>query len=127
MEDELISFETAKLAKEKGFREDTIDWWAHRDTHWIEEYPESYDFGLSDHNEYPYKLSRPTQSLLQRWLREEHELFVLAHFGMQHGGWSAAYCKKGWTNYERLSPLVETYEDALEMALKEALNLITHE
>ena len=41
MKDQLVKFETAKLAKEKGF-------------------------------EGPHLVLLPTQSLLQRWIREKH-------------------------------------------------------
>lgn len=71
MEDQLISFETAKLAKEKGFEEKTKTW---------------YNFsGLSvsgEQSQYPSNdkrfpsYSRPTQSLLQRWLREKHRIDI---------------------------------------------------
>jgi hypothetical protein len=77
MTDKLISYQTAKLAKEKGF-----DWTS------------DYAFGTFDglyerrvlrckHEMHPSrwkndteKISAPTQSLLQRWVWETHSIWV---------------------------------------------------
>ena len=67
MEEQLISFETAKLAKEKGF------------TYAYEFYDKEgniVDFGIvggwTDCHDENY--AAPTQSLLQKWLREKHDI-----------------------------------------------------
>ena len=58
MTDTLVSFAAAILAKEKGFNEPC----SHR-----------YNVGAtSELND----LLAPTQSLLQRWLREKHNIFA---------------------------------------------------
>lgn len=73
MKDELITFETAKLAKEKGFNNGS-----------------GYGYGISRKPEIPHygnvfknsdsnnsvNFEAPTQSLLQRWLREVHNIFI---------------------------------------------------
>lgn len=73
MQDELISFETAKLAKEKGF-----DWPV--DEFYMAETGEFFEGGdfieKVNHNEFPDVVSAPTQSLLQRWLREKLKIIV---------------------------------------------------
>ena len=79
MEDTLISFETAKLAKDKGFKKvycnayylengQIIKNTIHRNLH------------LEFKNEY----SAPTQSLLQRWLREVHDIPKSHHYFEYH-------------------------------------------
>lgn len=107
MEDQLISFETAKLAKEKG---------------------------------YLYEMS--TQSLLQKWLREEHKLEVLVSFSPDwkwndedeclcvNMGYRVDWGFVGvYKKYEKESYPLErygfkSYEEALEIGLQEALKLI---
>lgn len=77
MEDQLISFETAKLAKEVGFTEYTLNYFRM----WYGEVQEREQSGIShslrnkvieyhlmEQEEY---FQRPTQSLLQKWLREK--------------------------------------------------------
>ena len=152
MED-LISIKTAKLAQEKGFNIPTLFF-----------YFKSYNAGLEyilvnelqsqfgkiiqseNHNNASWILSRvsaPTQSLLQKWLREVHNCFIdiLPH----RDGDSK---NKQWKNKEDVFWTVEvdyygknfeieltddsdftqhfnkTYEEALEIGLYQALKLI---
>lgn len=72
MEEQLISFETAKLAKEKGFNEIC-------DGHFEENGGAYNSYGAEFRpnkviNEVLY--ARPTQALLQKWLREVHNCFI---------------------------------------------------
>ena len=120
MKEELISFETAKLANEKGF-----DWECQNAISEIDNEIYHANYGVVNWNERPTKndalISSPTQSLLQRWLREEHNLEVFAKseyrntikIGFYHGG---------DLDYSR--PIYKTYEEALERGLQEALKLI---
>jgi len=118
MEEQKISFETAKLAKEKGF----------------------YDFGFgyaydvngnqvnstTKHAIYP----KVTQSLLQKWLRDEHNL----HIGIRLGHdtekiWYDYSVKKigfSLTHDELASSPegIDTYEETLEIGLQKGLELI---
>jgi len=76
MKDELVTFETAKLAKEKGFDiEVYFTWLIHHTGETLWDDFEECQFGKieekDNHNSYLYRYSAPTQSLLQRWLREE--------------------------------------------------------
>jgi hypothetical protein len=73
MKEELITFETAKLAKEKGFDLEVRDYY----------HP---NYGLTDISDELCNMngsnwakgyySAPTQSLLQKWLREEHNVDI---------------------------------------------------
>jgi hypothetical protein len=123
MGEELISFNTAKLAKEKGFDISGNDFY--------------YDLGNNNelsvgyYSSYAYSqrklnltLLAPNQSLLQKWLREKHKLHV------------AVYpIKDKWDGDVRIltgkinnSPVdffgYDSYEEALEVGLYEALKLI---
>ena len=86
MEDTLIKFETAKLAKEKGFFQETnrleIPYY---------NYKGEFKGDVSDWRIRKYIrgentsdiefVSAPTQSLLAKWLREQHNIYVTSQIG----------------------------------------------
>lgn len=155
MKEQLISLETATLAKEKQFQEytsyfytkenglcsidtdgeilniynddltfkDSIwdcngDFWYNEieDEEWI--YAQSYE---------PIKYPAPTQSLLQKWLREKHKIILIIGYQYEYDSTPYSY----WIYKEEQSlPInqwvddLETYEEALEKGLQEALKLI---
>jgi len=109
MKDELIKFETAKLAKERGFTEG-CGWLLHKDNDGS--YTNCDDLGYN----------QPTQSLLQRWLREVHNIDIFLFKG-KNGYYTQAYQLD--LNTENLN--FSTYEEALEVGLFEALKLINNE
>lgn len=154
MKERVISFETAKLAKEKGFPfEDNynLSWYNKTgDLNWVS-FPgdESlYDYFYetvflkngelyNGYNETPdnpivrYEgdlYLAPTQSILQKWLREVHDIHadVIKKKGLgfdaivrdmnKDGDFSIAYQK---------SDHLWEYEEALEHILKESLKLIS--
>ena len=124
--EEICTYEVCKLAKEKGFREkcivhyydDTKDWYRSSN-------PQCYNFGGNTSD-------APTQSLLQRWLREEKGVVFgispMQEMDCDYLGWCATIYKVDENGYglswqEEL--YYNTYELALENALKYALeNLI---
>lgn len=135
MKDELISFETAKLAKEKGFDIQVLDFWTKGKKPYISQGLEymSECYTKSNWNNgqgsYPthakdVECSAPTQSLLQRWLREVHNIEVISFRSGE--GYSTEYdyseifkiCKSS------LYVKYKTYEQALEVGLQEALKLL---
>lgn len=82
MKEQLISYETAKLAKEAGFPADEIFYvYSENGTYKLPS-GRSGDYyeGYCEHGtlyelcevEDPSPIPAPTQSLLQKWLREEH-------------------------------------------------------
>jgi hypothetical protein len=131
MKEQLISFETAKLAKEKGFDWQTRDGY-HSDLQ-DNDFWEDWDLYLSDH--YNKRLisqgvySAPTQSLLQKWLREVHEIHININTfyfeDLEKYGYEVEDIihKDGWMV---LSNTAGTYEEALEFGLQEALKLISY-
>jgi hypothetical protein len=99
MTEELIILETAKLAKEKGFT-------------WFHALLPSLIF------EDKY---RTTQSLLQKWLREKHDIEIYVRSSVD------LYNKKYWTTFLPngcLENKNNTYEEALEFGLQKGLKLI---
>lgn len=73
MEETLVTFETALLAKEKGFS------WATTYEYGKDECFYSRDYIPHDYN-IRGLISAPTQSLLQKWLREVHKINVESYY-----------------------------------------------
>jgi len=120
MDENLINIKTAELAKEKGFSGDCGNYRPNGE----------YTFGNSD-NFYP----APTQGLLQKWLREIHNLNIFMSFKPNIKKWdymvydmnmNAIEYIQFANGYRRIYPdrRFDTYEIALESGLVEALNLI---
>jgi len=145
MEEKLISFETAKLAKEKEFGYDfggthyTPSFYCEGDN--IITLSES-EMQQEDACRCDYYLL-PTQSLLQQWLREEHNIMVSVITAYSGGFISEKLVKSFkpsieiinvigkniFTNdlkyemFHGLEPM--SYDEALELGLLEGLKLIT--
>ena len=147
MQDQLVSFKVAKLAKEKGFGIDFVG----------TEYVPAFYCKKSDVNNFQETeiqiedgfmkdfYLRPTQSLLQKWLRDKHKLEVCVSFSPDwewndkdeclctNMGYRVDWGFVGvWKKYEIESYPLErhgfkTYEQALEEGLYEALTLIKNE
>lgn len=125
MEDTLITFETAKLAKEKGFPQEPnrrkVPYYNYKGefngdvTDFLRKYLREED--TSDVE----SVSAPTQSLLSKWLREEHNIHLIAYKNINIDGYDWCYITTdGITNINSY----KTYEEALEAGLQEALRLI---
>lgn len=124
MRDQLISFEVAKLAKEKGFNIHCEFRFNRYKNNKLEPSP-----GLKVKTD-TTQIYAPTQSLLQKWLRESHNI----HINCIYSTMQSIINKYGtgmyfWGIHEapQLDQKVEcfnNYEEALEVALFEALKLI---
>lgn len=136
MEDQLITFETAALAKNKSFNNGSYTIFNHQQIDSIEDF-KTFNKG----NGYSYKentnVERPTQTLLQKWLREVHNIHVQPFY---HSNTISTreikpeleivqvFAKDGITK-SILPPSLKgeefnTYEEALESGLQAALKLI---
>lgn len=142
MTEELVTFETAKLAREKGFDEVCRDVWHNWNGEWLT----SKDlFAPNPHNFLPFEVKkiyeelthykptknstlppniivRPTQDLLERWLREMHGIYPSVSPGLEMDSFNAVVCKV--KEMAVISVRHETYELAREAALLHALNLL---
>jgi hypothetical protein len=130
MKEELIVFETAKLAKEKGFDWDCESYYKPN----TKELPSNLNGKRSWNHVVPAKeyYSAPTQSLLQKWLREKHNIHIPVNWVYKKSydtdvDWHYNVKGIGLTS-NNLIDLDETkfntYEKALEVGLLEALKLI---
>lgn len=140
MQEELVSFQVAKLAKEKGFNIECLHFYAK---------PKSKMFGLDEHNR-SYSITNkskslytigehaalhiesvyfaPTQSLLQKFIRETRGVHIEIHRNASGYYWSM--CKAdggtdlGWSELSgpNASGVWNEFEDALENALQVQLS-----
>ena len=125
MEDTRITFETAKLAKEKRFHQEPnrrkVPYYNYKGefngdvTDFLRKYLRDED--TSDVE----SVSAPTQSLLAKWLREEHNIHLIAYKNINIDGYDWCFITTdGITNINSY----KTYEEAYEVGLQEALKLI---
>jgi len=142
MKDELVTFETAKLLKEKKFNlGGQFSYTEYLKTHKSDnpsfrmkkgevELDSSFYFinnhpacDISNKNYIIY--AAPTQSLVQRWLREIHNILVFVNyrsFGVKEcDGW---YYHIGKSVDHYSSDQFKTYEEAMEVGLIEVLKQI---
>lgn len=142
MRDEIIKFETAVLAKEKGLqfgcKKSYCEYHSSYEYDGDKTHPESYEKGdvrldnfftvnnyknLDLSNEHFTIYEAPTQSLLQRWLREVHNIHTAILPKILPSNEIKYYCFKGKMKKD-FEDLYDTYEEALETGLYEALELI---
>lgn len=133
MKEQLVSFETAKLAKERGWMVDKYSN-VHFTHHYYIDEPNNYYDSTKNRGElcegtgmisvYSARCDAPTQSLLQKWLREIYNIHI----------WILRINKNGYYQFEYSNQEVmgsgqawKTYEEALEKGLQEALKLIKND
>lgn len=143
MKESLVTFKTAKLAKEKGFNNISNILYFYTK-------PKSKMFGIDEKGRYypikntPKKLYKigehatlnienviesPTQSLLQKWLREEKNIIVYQTFVL-YPSFSWKYNILHRENDKLLYAIILggsqnlSFEESLEEGLEKALNLL---
>jgi hypothetical protein len=129
MEDQLITFDTAKLAKDKGF-----DWKVLNCYNENEEIGDNEDNFFFNYNIGPTikgsntnLYSIPTQSLLQKWLRKQHNILIEITGNNFNSKLSIkVYFQNQIATKPSIatSPIYDEYEEALEEGLIKALKLI---
>lgn len=127
MKDQVITFEVAKLAKNKGLPQGKSRLGKYNMIGEIIKPAAGYGGGVPMHEEEIF--AAPTQSLLQKWLREEHKVHIELIWDVDIKiYWFASISKIGdvsknnCTDMKRKSTY--NYEDALEVGLEYALALI---
>ena len=155
MEEQLITLETAKLAKEKGFKE--MCFAAFHKNNRNDGYFESGIISQSEYFRFPnmsngdkiavlqkdyiHTILRPTQSFLAKWLREKYDIqinitrmppeAIKSSFNKgnkrikKYNMW--VWSLNGNPRIENPSLFFDNYEEALEIGLQKALNLINYE
>jgi len=125
MNEQLISFETAKLAKENGF-DGTGCTHCYDPHNPIESQTWSDNIGCSTEERLARLIDAPSQSLLQKWLREEHNIHVIPRL-LGVVGWNFTMIGLGGRTISLRASYQskkDTYEEALEAGLQEALKIL---
>ena len=139
MTEEIVKYETAKLARKKGFKI-LVD-----DAYFMANDNGEITLGLSNYDEPIYgEIKAPTQSLLQKWLREIHNIDVdvvrdsEVHYQdeirwiVKASNWNDIRVKDfpiAQLKFPNTSHHTDfkSYEEALEKGLIEGLNFIDDE
>ena len=124
--EDYVSYETAKLLKEKGFDENCFRSYVKDKLTVSQGFNNSYYTTMYSDARYR-PMSAPTIQMVMKWLREEHDLhidiFVTYKDGIPHYQWSVDNLKTQDTISE--TPCCNTYEEAVEATIKYCLkNLI---
>ena len=126
MKEQLISFETAKLAKEKGF-----DWPCNLHYSCKTKELNSSKQELTQKSLRAGEFLAPAQSLLQKWLREKHNIYAEVEvFNKESNIFKFSLLvvivdKHGFLSGRKGEiELCDSYEISLEKGLQEALKLI---
>lgn len=142
MKEQLISFETAKLAKEKGFNLFVNAWYNLNEV--VIQHGKYENVSFKDWNNFSDPIGRkkgtdgknsysaPTQSLLQRWLREMHKINIDIYSDTNKHRYYLSVINAYQNNdfnctikdNDGFIKMFQTYEEALEKGLQEALKLL---
>lgn len=128
--EDYVSYEVAKLLKEKGFDEQCRDFYRQENGNWLHRTTYEYNYFNLQMPRWEDCYSCPTHQMAMKWLREVHGLSVET-FSIKG---TSNVCPVFWKgNVVKLltqdrafnGELVGSYEQAVEAALKYALeNLI---
>ena len=126
MKDELIKFGTAVLAREKGFNHMKSNCYGDNMCYQL---PKGELVNALKGNTVLGYILAPTQSLLQKWLREEHNIYLTIGFGSinqlnkVNGYTYSIFHNRNWVSLDHRDEM-ESYEAASESGLIKALSLI---
>lgn len=129
MTEELVTLETAKLLKEKGFKEDVSVFYELVCEEGSYEYElfESYD--AQNYNASVYSFSAPTQYIAQKWLRENKNLHITIYNSASGYTYDISKADMGTVLYcfpegPNDAGNWDTYEEAMEAGILKCLKLI---
>lgn len=125
IEENYVSFDTAKLLKEAGFE-------ANLKTRYVEEEKDEWAFWgsgtkRSDYNYFDDTIACPTQALAARWLREVYNVAIYSLYDDDMEQWFYvvdAFTKNPVINGFQSGSEYDDYESAFEDGLREAIKLI---
>ena len=127
--EDYVSFETAKLLKEKRFDESTsMVYMSYGDLCKLHRYDSIRNSNYNDITKNYFECTAPTHQMAMKWLREKKDIIIVIqpeYFNVESkcSMWS---CDTWWNdNYEKVQGDFSSYEEAVEAALKYVLeNLI---
>ena len=109
-----VSFEVAKLLKDKGF--DIPTW-----TFYIENEIFHYNYTSSNSELVDEVISAPTHQMVCAWLRERKIDIIVFHERLPEDCYWARIEKYPYTEHQQ-EPIYQTYEEAVEAACLYVLN-----
>lgn len=120
-----VSFETAKLLKDKGFDEELRTYYDDfgNERALGDDFSDIKNSDIEKSSDYlELYCTRPTQQMVMCWLRKTHNLFIEVELGVSAYVWIIT----DMTNNVviRLDAVVGDYEDAIESAIKYCLGII---
>jgi hypothetical protein len=130
--EDYVSFETAKLLKEKGFDEYCLKnyWSTDKELHnwgWELSYHRN-----SDGNRNTKDCVAPTLQMAMKWLREKHSLAITTYLAAEGNGWRSGVSRIKFSSKGFIVDIIDgidggnipngdTYEEACEAAIKYCL------
>lgn len=122
MEEQLVSFETAKMLKEAGFNIEQKAYYLGSD----KELWNDVNFPSVQPSKPEGYISAPTQSLAQKWFREKHKIHIMMYLGNKPLPMYASIIFVEEDREPRPVALSETlpYEETLELALRSAASMV---
>ena len=120
IKEDYVSFETAKLLKEKGFDEGCRTRYGSAGSFSYEK----YEIEASECEMYNAILA-PTLQMAMKWLREVHNIYIWVQPNSCKEGLHDAHVKEHWWKNTWAGVGYKSYEEAVEVAIKYTLeNLI---
>ena len=121
-----VSFETAKLLKEKGFDENTLMvYMSYGDLCKCNRYDSIRNSNYNDITKNYFECTAPTHQMAMKWLREIYRIDIVIKISDPSVNDRKYYCVI-WdkNNDSHILELFDSYEDAVEAALKYCLENI---
>ena len=126
--EDYVSFETAKLLKEKGFNEKLLTFYITDEAEKESDFQTMYfTDDKIDNNQSPHCYLAPTLQIAMKWLREVYNVAIVITPSMFWGKYNVSIYKRG-NDYPYGfdgDSFIPSYEEACEIAIKYCLeNLI---
>ena len=115
-----VSFEIAKLLKEKGFDEPTLTFYIPFEDGEVKFNIGSNEIHYNTLNEYPWIIAAPTHQMACAWLREVHNIGIEIRRSPNTMMYRCFVYKDTLVKCIT-DAIIETYEEAVEAALKYSL------
>jgi len=130
--EDYVSFEVAKLLKEKGFNEPCRDFYRKENDEWLHRNTYEYNYFNLQMPRWEGCYSCPTHQMAMRWLREKYNIYISIQPDFPSDKdykmcwcWSANILHENCISLKGYQCYIETYEKATETAIKYCLeNLI---
>ena len=126
--EDYVSYEVAKLLKEKGFDEQCRDFYRQENGNWLHRNTYEYNYFNLQMPRWEDCYSCPTHQMAMKWLREAHKISIeITSTGYLIDGDATWGCdiKAGHRLYYQHITNEKSYESCVEAALKYSLeNLI---